>query len=245
MNTLGKTGPFLWIALDALTERENKTLDTAWELNELSGAFGFKVNIDWVMKHGAHNARIHLPDRPVFADMKAWNGASTMARLFNVLGEADFNATSVYALAGGYDEERGNELKRAITLFCRNVGENAQLRIYAVTLLTHYGEAYSQHHFGRTFCDEAGCLAKEGIAAGAHGIIIPGTLLPSFSHLDVVKIIPGIRDAGFPNDGRHKQVVRPEDLAGRVDVEAVCGGPIMNSLDPKTTLERMLRVLQG
>src|SRR3989338_2734927 len=93
-------GPFLWVALDGLSENESLTLDIADELVKVEGDFGFKVNHDLILKHGAKDARAILPDCQAFADVKMWNGAKTMSRTFDVLYKAGFDATNVYALAG-------------------------------------------------------------------------------------------------------------------------------------------------
>ncbi|HEY4495883.1 MAG TPA: hypothetical protein VJC04_00805 [Candidatus Paceibacterota bacterium] len=37
--------PFLWIALDALTKKEEQTLELARLLSKQKGNFGFKVNL--------------------------------------------------------------------------------------------------------------------------------------------------------------------------------------------------------
>ncbi|OGG44828.1 hypothetical protein A2673_02230 [Candidatus Kaiserbacteria bacterium RIFCSPHIGHO2_01_FULL_50_13] len=246
-----QNGPFLWVALDSLVEDELGTFAVMDTLEKVEGDFGFKVGGDYLLKRSAKDARARLSSRPAFADIKMWSSADVMERSLHILHDAGFEATNAYALAGGYDREGGDELKRAITAF-REHHTGSRLRIYALTVLTHYSNTYSKRQFSRELHWQVRAMVGEGIAAGAVGVIVPGTTLSSVddlllrgAHSSILKIIPGIRRAGEVNDDRQKQVIRPEDIAGRTDVEAVVGEPIMGSSDSKSALEQMLKALQG
>lgn len=240
-----KDGAFLWVGLDGLNKEESKTLSIALELHKTGGHFGFKVNNDWLLKRGVGEALRPLPARPVFADTKMWNGAGTMARSFVVLHRAGFSATNAYALAGGSYEGAGSELKEAISSFQKEVGKGPRMRVYALTILTHYNGVYSRRMFKSELPRMVTYLAGEGLRAGADGIIVPGSTL---SHLfrfgKNTKVIPGIRCSGEFNGGKHAHTVVPEELAGRTDIEAVCGSPIMDSDDPVAAMKRTLDALR-
>ncbi|HEY4519931.1 MAG TPA: orotidine 5'-phosphate decarboxylase / HUMPS family protein [Candidatus Paceibacterota bacterium] len=240
-----QNGPFLWVALDGLGENEKKTLAIAQKLHEVGGHFGFKVNNDWLLKHEINAARRMLPDRDIFADTKMWNGASTMARSFLTLHNAGFTLTNAHALAGGSYEGAGSELKKAITMFRSGVGKGPHMSIYGLTILTHYNGVYSRRMFKSELPWMVLSLTREALAAGCDGVIVPGNMLSRmYRYMIYPKIVPGVRFAGEGDqEKKHEETVTPESLAGRTDVQAVCGSPIMNSSDPVAALKRMLEAL--
>ena len=82
METQTAISPFLWVALDGLLQHEEETVDLAFTFDrEVSGNYGFKVNLDYVLKRGLGQARTSLPDRPAFVDLEMWHEASTMTRV--------------------------------------------------------------------------------------------------------------------------------------------------------------------
>lgn len=235
-------GPRLWVALDGLTSNQSGTLATAHQLHaEVQGEFGFKVNLDAVLRLGAPTLMLALPRRPIFVDLKMWNGARTMSQVLVDLDRAGVFATNIYALAGGV-EDAGNELTKAIRLFHKDAGADAALRIYAVTILTHYTDAYTQRRWGKSVVELVPELAKEGMEAGADGVIVPGTTLDVLDST-ICKVVPGLRPENWEDDGRHEHTYQPHEVAGRLDVEAVCGGPIMGNPDPVSALRKLLREL--
>lgn len=226
---------FLWLPLDGLLEERDKTLAIARELDHQEGDFGFKVNKDWVLKVGTDSMRpAPLGNRPFFVDIKAWNGWRTMARMFSDFHHANVTVTNAYAIAGP-------ELKRAIETFRSGVASN--MRIYGVTLLSHYGEEYCLRHFKRTRSEETRFLAGEAVSAGADGVILSGDLREEASHLGTIRALTGIRPEGVRHDGVHEKPVPPERIAGLKRVEAVGGSFIMNAEDPVSVLRGTLRAL--
>ena len=216
------------------------------ELDQVDGNFGFKVNHDWVLKRGLRSARKALPDRPAFFDDKMWNGASTMTRTFLNVHQAGFDLMNAYALAGGSGAEKkeGLELRKSISEFRKRVGKGKRMHIYAVTILTHYGDDYCIRHFGAPQSVIVRKLAEESIAARADGIIAPGTSLSVLDDLPTLICFPGVRPIWYADD-RHEREIRPEEIAGREDLEAVCGSPIMTIDDPVDGLKKILSALQS
>ena len=245
MSQLSKNGPFLWVALDGLVQDELGTFAVMDKLEKVEGDFGFKVGGDYLLKRSAKDARARLSSRPAFADVKMWSSTAVMERSFHVLHDAGFEATNAYALAG-------EGLGKAITAFRRNASSDSRLRIYTLTILTHYDDAYCNRMFLNGLSETVVRLALEGLNTGADGIIMPGTALSVVDAAlsacycsSLTKIVPGIRQPGEFNGDRQKQRTRPEEIAGRTDIEAVVGEPIMGSDDPVAALEQMLKVLQG
>ena len=77
--------PLLFIALDYREEdANNKIYKTAEQLSSINGQFGYKLNIDAVVRYdfiGDLVKRVASLGRPVFVDMKMGNGSSTMASI--------------------------------------------------------------------------------------------------------------------------------------------------------------------
>lgn len=245
--------PLVWVALDGLKKDERATLKLAHTLDtEVDGNFGFKVNADWIYHKGfAQSPLKALPKRPVFLDLKQWFGARTMTEILDMCWSSGAMATNIYALAGALNPEEGNpqqkgELTKAIASF-RTAHPRSDMHIYAVSILTHYGEAYVRRHFGRSLSEELSILAEETLAADADGIIMPGThlgLADSIAGLErIPKIFPGTRWEDFADD-RHAQEVHPSVVRRRDDVELVCGSPIYKSKDPVESLRTLLNLVR-
>ncbi len=233
--------PFLWIAFDGLAEREVETLALAHELMRVPGNTGVKVNLDAALKYGFAPLRKMFADVPLFVDLKMMNGARTMTSVLLEAHRAGFTAVSAHALGGGHSTKNGGDPRQAIADF-REREPGSPLRIYAVTIMTHYSDDYCAAHFGCSMVDLVRRLAVEGINAGADAIIMPGTFLNQVSGLRSTWVIPGIRPKNY-RDTRHKQAVLPEMLKGRKDVEGVCGSPIVYADDPPQALVSILSAL--
>jgi len=81
--------PFLFVALDDLDKKENQTLGIAGKFSGIEANFGFKVNLDYLLnpEKGLRTtlAPIQQLGRPVFTDLKMWNGTRTMASVIENL----------------------------------------------------------------------------------------------------------------------------------------------------------------
>ena len=243
METQTSISPFLWVALDGLSQNEKETVDLAFTFDrEVSGNYGFKVNLDYALKQGLGQARTSLPARPAFVDLEMWHEASTMARVFEECHHAGFAAVSAYALAGGRTvEEEGAELKSAIASFKDLVGTTG-LQVYAMTVPTHYADRYCRRHFGKSIHLQVRAMCLEASEAAADGVIMPA-LLHAVEDISLKKILPGMRPKWF-QDTRHKHEYQPEVIAGMENVEGVCGRPIYTSDDKVGALKRILEALQ-
>jgi orotidine-5'-phosphate decarboxylase len=222
----------LFIALDGLTTEPMTTIGMAEKLVSVDRPFGFKVNLDFFLFNGIpETIRIleHL-GRPIFADLKMWNGTRTMV---DVVAELALHVDylNVHALAD-------SQVTKAIA-----VAEAKAARVLGVTVLTHYDEEYCQKHFKRTLAATVHHLAITATGSGCHGIILPGTVLQFVNDIRTIKVVPGIRPTWFA-DKRHAQPVTPaQALKDGADV-LVCGSPITKSDDPVGSLKRVLDEMQ-
>ena len=229
--------PFLWVALDDLDRKPKETLAIAERLTAVDGLFGFKANIDYLL-----NPRLSLKvaleqfqqlGRPVFADLKMWNGTRTMRSVVETLVKCEVDYLNVYALAD------------SLLLDAVKATKGSKTKILAVTVLTHYDDDYCRKWFRRTLRETVRLGAEVSLERGCHGIILPGTALDVVADLQTEKVTPGIRLPWYPEDARHQQEVEPGIAIARGATGLVCGGPVMKSpeklgIDNVEALKRVL-----
>jgi orotidine-5'-phosphate decarboxylase len=225
--------PFLFVALDSLDREEQATLEVAEDLSGVEGNFGFKANLDYLLKYGLSGfnsavKRVQQFGRSVFADLKMWNGTRTMRSVIEMLVESEVDYMNVYALA---DDLLPGAIKAT---------EGSNTKVLGVTVLTHFSEEYCQRHFRRTLRETVRHLSEVAIERGCHGIILPGTTLEVVRDLQTIKLVPGVRPKWY-QDTRHEEEVEPRVAAKQgVDI-LVCGSPIMKDPDDKVAaLKRVL-----
>lgn len=221
--------PELFIALDGLREAESETLEVAKSLAEMTGNFGFKINLDYLLYKGVGGAvrNIQQLGRPIFADIKMWNGTRTMISVVEDLVGLGVDYLNVYALAD--------------TLIPKvvRVTRGTQTKVLGVTVLTHFDDAYCRRHFFRSLAATVGHFTGVAIATGCHGVILPGTTLSAVEHLDTIKTVPGIRFPWYQDD-RHEEEVDAQTAVQHGAKILVCGSPIMKSDDKIAALNRVL-----
>jgi len=226
--------PFLFVALDDLAKDEIGTLASAEELilNVEEESFGFKGNLDYFL-----NPRINLKSavfnlqqfgRPVFVDLKMWNGSRTMKSVLETLVKMGVDYTNVYALADDL-------LPEAI-----RITEGSKTRVLGLTVLTHFTESYCQRWFRRSLRETVRFSAEVALERGCHGIILPGTTLEVVKDLQTIKLVPGVRDKWY-KDARHEEEVEPRAAVEQGADILVCGSPIMK--DPDDKIAALKRVL--
>lgn len=227
--------PLLLIALDDLVSEEEKTLKVAGQLSRVEGNFGFKINLDYLLNQVRGLKAILQPiqqfGRPIFSDLKMWNGTRTMASVIENLVAMGVDYLNVYALA---DEL----LPKAI-----QITEGTKTKVLGLTVLTHFNEAYCQKHFKRPLIETVRHFAEVAVAAGCHGIILPGTTLEAVAYFNTIKVVPGVRPIWY-KDMRHKEEVEPRVAAEKGANILVCGSPIMKSEDPVGALRNILFEIQ-
>jgi len=224
--------PFLFVALDG-TERQ--IIKIASTLSRVKGEFGFKVNLDYLLnperalKVSVKNIQDY--GKPIFTDLKMWNGTRTMAEVIKNLVGLGVDFLNVYALAD-------NLLSEAIT-----VTRGSKTKVLGLTVLSHYDGAYCQKHFLRPLQSTIHHFAGVALDAGCHGIILPGTMLNVVGGFECIKVATGIRPPWY-KDERHKQVITPRMAIERRADAIVCGGPITKSSNCVEALKKVLSEMQ-
>jgi len=229
-------GLFLFVALDDLSKRESETLEIVADLFDVEGPFGFKINLDYLLKNGLVGLCSSLGTfrqfgRETFADLKMWNGTRTMRSVIEILVDNGVDYLNVYALA---DDLLPGAIKAT---------EGSKTRVLGLTVLTHFSEAYCQRHFRRSLRETVRHFAEVALERGCHGIILPGTALDAVEDLETIKVVPGVRPSWY-QDTRHEEEVEPRIAVERGASILVCGSPIMKSDNPAEALRRILSEIQ-
>lgn len=223
--------PFLFVALDDLAMREELTLKIAEQLSGVEGNFGFKINLDYLLnpERTLKDAikKIQQFGRPVFTDLKMWNGTRTMASIIENLVRMGVDYLNVYALA--------DELLPAAI----EMTKGSKTKVLGLTVLTHFDEAYCRKWFRRSLEKTVKLGAEVAVERGCHGIILPGPALKIVQDLKTIKAVPGIRPKGY-RDTRHKQEVTPREAIRNGANIIVAGSPIMKTEDPCQSLKEIL-----
>lgn len=224
--------PFLFVALDGT---EGQIIKRASELSRIEGNFGFKVNLDYLLNpdKGLRVTIGNIQDygKPIFIDLKMWNGTRTMVEVIKSLVGLGVDFLNVYALADDL-------LPKAI-----EVTKGSNTKVLGLTVLSHYDEDYCQKHFLRPLQATIDHFAGVALDVGCHGIILPGTMLNVVGGFKCIKVATGIRPKWY-EDKRHEQVVTPRvAIEGEADA-IVCGSPITKAPNPVEALKKVLLEMQ-
>lgn len=224
--------PLFLVALDGLADNEEETFNIADRfLLHIEEHFGFKVNLDYLLSPNkdlrTKIGNIQNWGRPLFVDLKMWNGSRTMMSVLEILVEMEVEYTNIYALADDL-------LKKAL-----RVTEGSNTKVLGLTVLTHYNDAYCRRHFRRPLKETVRHFAEVAIKAGCHGIIVPGTTLEVVRDLNTTTLVPGIRP-GWYSDARHEQEVTPGEAVDKGADILTCCSPIFKSSDQVGALQKIL-----
>ena len=224
---MGKNN-LVYVALDYDSQDQN--LDFARTLSHEvdSNQYGFKLNLDAVANFSpsALNPYYFVKQviglgKPVFVDMKMWNGGRTMENVAKGCADLGINIVNMYPHAGG-----------------KFIG-----RVRNCLVLTHYTEADTQRLYSCSLNEAVRKLARIGIESGADGIIVPGNQIGEL-RLSATEILsPGIRPSWFEDkkDNDQEQTVTPYEAINNGARYIVVGSPIRKSSNPSKALERIIR----
>lgn len=231
--------PFLFVGLDY--EDPYEVCRFAQELHQVpSDRFGFKINLDAVVWRAFGEGfvpytqdinRVLAMKRPIFVDLKMWNGKRTMISVAKTLADAGVSYFNVYALAGE------DFLKGVV-----DAVKGTDTRVLGLTVLTHYTDGYCQKMFGCSMREAARRFVDISYNAGCHGIILPGTMLGEVRDLQMEKLVPAVRPEWYGKTGdnlQEQEVYVREAITGGADL-LVCSSPIRKSDDRKVALMRTL-----
>ncbi len=223
--------PLLMVALDD-GEREKvpeKAVAVAGE-----GNIGYKLNLDFFIPtdEAAFDYVLGL-GKPVFVDLKMWNGKRTMKAVMGyIAGKEGVKFSNAYCHGG--------------VKFLKDVKEVTEAngtQLLGLTVLTHYTDEDCQRMYGRDVAGSVAMLASIGQEADVDGLILPGTTLHVVRDLDKLKTVPGIRPKWYEKqkDNAQEQIVTPYDAVRDGADITVAGSPVFKSkFTPREALEKIL-----
>ena len=191
---------------------------------------GFKLNLDYLLKVGIKTAgRLKDFGRPLFADVKMWNGLRTMIDIMEQLWDAGFTYTNVHILAGSSQIPRMNF--------------TCPFKLLGVALLTHYDEDYGHQFFDQCTSHQITKLITIGNSMTLEGIIC-GPAHISLVGKGKLAVCPGIRPTWY-EDKRHINSFTPaQAVQAGVDI-MVIGSPITKAPKPLEALDRIFEEIKG
>lgn len=229
--------PQLFLAFDNLKDEPGETIIDMYQLSQSGEPFGIKFNLDamldldiWGEGFGRTADRIIRLGRPVFADLKMWNGSRTMASVVKTFVDLGVDFVNVYALA---DKQLAEAVKAT---------EGSKTKILGLTVLSHYDDAYCQKWFLRTLAQTVADFSRFAIEAGCHGILLPGTALDAVRDLHVIKVATGLRPKWY-KDNRHEQETTPKEVVKGGAHFAVCGSPVLKQPTLPKKIAALRRIL--
>ncbi len=243
---MNKDKPRLFLALDSNGQRKN--LDKARELwGEVpSLGYGWKINLDTVVSFDPDaespglviNELKQTGSRPIFLDLKMWNGGRTMSDIAYGATQAGVAIINVYAHAGP-------KFVRKVKAAVERASVLSGTQVYGLTVLSHYTDDDCKRLYGRNISDSVRMLAELAIDGGVDGLILPGNQLHRVSDLEVRKLCPAIRPTWYVDTKANdqEQTSTPEEAIDGGATDLVVGSPIFKSPSPALALERLLRDL--
>ena len=225
--------PKFFVANDA--SDSNEAINRIELISGVSENYGIKLNLDLVLKDINVISKIaKLSSKPIFVDMKMWNGKRTMNEAIKAIADQGAAMVNVWAQADSM-------LEKAV-----DTAKKAGLTILGVTVLTHYDDDYCKKFFGRPMDKMVHLLAKTALEWGCDGYILPGTCLGAVSDLGGLKFNPAVRPAWYGDKkvNYQKQIMEP-GVAIRNGADIVsCGSPVFKSDNPRNALRLILEELK-
>lgn len=234
-----KNNSLVYVALDYNSQQKNFNFAERLAGEVDSSMFGFKINLDSIayFSHDALNPFSFVKQvmdlgKPVFVDMKMWNGGRTMENIAKGCAGLGVDIINMYPHAGAGFMER-----------VRDSLVGSQTKLFGLTVLTHYTDEDTQKLYGRNLRDSVKMLAKISQDCGIDGIIVPGTQLNVVRNLPLLRLCPGIRPLWFEDKSTNsqEQIITPKEAVSQGANYLVIGSPIKNSNDPVKALERILK----
>lgn len=232
------TKPFIYVALDEDSQLKNISFATKLAENVQSIDYGFKINLDSVANFSpealspfAMISAIKKLNKPIFVDMKMWNGGRTMENIAIGCSDLGVDIINIYPHAGKKFIER---VKESL--------EGTNTKLFGLTVLTHYTDDDTRTLYCLDLRDAVKVFADMAKDFNLDGIIVPGTQLNAVKDIPLPKLCPGIRPSWFEDkkSNDQEQTVTPYDAIMNGANYIVVGSPIQKSKDPVKALEKIL-----
>ena len=229
---------FVYVALDSNSQLENISFANKLTEKVFDPNYGFKINLDSVanfypeaLSPYAMISSIKNLNRPIFVDMKMWNGGRTMENIAKGCADLGVDIINIYPQAGIKFIEK---VKKSL--------EGSNTKLFGLTVLTHYTNEYTNIFYRMYLKDAVRMLASINFSSGVDGLIVPGTQLDVVKEFPLPKLCPGIRPKWFKDkkSNDQEQIVTPYDAIMNGANYIVVGSPIQKSRNPAKALEKIL-----
>ena len=201
-------------------------------LDGIEGDFGYKLNLDFIVTNTNFRVQDLETTRPVFADMKMWNGVRTMTETCRNLQQRGFEFTNIHSLCG---LEMMSELSSSL--------KDSSIRIFGITILTHYDDEYCVNCFGKSMEIEVCHLLQDINLSGLFGAILPGQFLKEAKRFlrSGKTLVPAARPSNYAEKRKDQlQTISIQEATRDGADYLVCGSPITKSENPRVSLETIL-----
>lgn len=225
--------PKFFVANDA--SNINEAINKTELISDVSGDYGIKLNLDLVLRDiNIISKIVKLSDKPIFVDMKMWNGKRTMNEAVKIIADQGAAMVNVYSLADSMLEKTVATAKKA------------GLTVLGVTVLTHYDDEYCDKFFRRPMEKMVRLLAETALKWGCDGYILPGTCLKAVSDLGGLKFNPAVRPAWYGDKKvNYQKQIMELSMAFEDGADIVsCGSPVFRSDDPAEALQLILEEIK-
>ena len=235
---LQKSKPMIYVALDC--DSNTEILEKAQDLAQVSGRFGFKINLDGLVSLDSHDMtsskliqKLKTLNKPIFLDFKLGNGDRTLCNITQQCIGLGIDIINIYPHVG-----------RDLLTKLVNMTRGTNTKIFVLTILTHFDDNYSMEFYGKSLYQIVRQFANLANEVGADGIILPATCLDCVKDLDILKLCPGIRSNIQDTSNKQKQISTIQDALTLGANYCVIGSPIMESSNPKQALQEFLEKIE-
>ncbi len=228
----------VFVALDY--ESQQKNFGSALKLTKevKSNNYGFKINLDSIANFCPNSENpynfiksINNLGKPVFLDMKMWNGSRTMNNIAKGCADLNIDIINMYPHAGS-----------KFMIKVKNILKGTNTKLFGLTVLTHYKDEDTFKLYGKNLRDSVRMLAEMNQEFGADGIVVPGNQLNVVKDFSYLKLCPGIRPKWYEDkkSNEQEQIVTPKEAILKGADYIVVGSPILKSKNPSESLEKIL-----
>lgn len=221
--------PSFFLAVD--TSNKYQAESSLESLYGIDKDFGIKLNLDLILSDIMVISRIKKRwNRPIFVDLKLWNGRRTMREVVKMVAVIGASVISIHALTADLMVDAVEEAHRN------------NMCVLANTILTHYDDKYCKVFFGMCLDTVVYKLAREALHRKCDGYILPGTKLNSLKDLGGIKFCPAVRPSWFGDKlvNWQKQIITPSEALKKGADIVSCGSPVFKSKNPSEALEKIL-----
>ena len=215
-----------------------KDLETAKNILEEIKGYKIIIKVGYVLFiQGGVSFLEYIKSRglEIFLDLKLHDIPNTVYNGVVSASKIGVDYLTIHSLGG---EEM---LKRAVE------GKGENLKLLAVSILTSHSENYLDYIGSKYSLEELTLkLSKTAVECGVDGIVSSSYEVKKLKKeidKDFISVVPGIRLSRDSKDDQQRVATPREAILNGADI-IVIGRPILNSIDRKNTIEKILKEIE-